>query len=118
MTTPVVQCCSSRHETSTHVHERGVGVLNATVVDILLDLAALRKVLKVDCSTGCAWDYIHSVLVLAAGRHLECCWVEGRRGIYVSDLRLEVGTQEVVDSEAASGGSSRASVHKALKHRP
>jgi hypothetical protein len=67
-------------------------VLNATVVNVLLDLAALGKVLKVNCSTGCARNHIHSVLVLAAGRHLKRCWA--RAGvIYVSKLKLEESTE-------------------------
>jgi hypothetical protein len=55
------------------LHEGAVRVLNAACVDILLVLAALGKVLKVDCSAGRAWDHVHSV-VLAAGRHLEVGW--------------------------------------------
>lgn len=57
-----------------------MGVLNAARVDVLLVLAALSQVLEVHRCTGCAGDHIHSVLVLAAGRHLArwCGWVEQR----------------------------------------
>lgn len=60
-------------------------MLNAAAVDVVLVLAALRQVLEVHRCTGCAGDHIHSVLVLAASRHLGVGVVgssrEERRGV-------------------------------------